>query len=114
MLKRKAIINNVLVYIGIPSPEELYEIILDEFHPLDKESLIHDLDFAFKHFNYVMATIWYSDPEYSNPYKVTFTKVTFTRELDENETSFNEWALYDPEYNLSHDVVIRALVELYK
>ena len=83
MLKRKAIINNVLVYIGIPSPEELYEIILDEFHPLDKESLIHDLDFAFKHFNYVMATIWYSDPEYSNPYKVSLT-----RALDEQETSF--------------------------
>ena len=39
MLKRKAIINDVLVYIGIPSPEELYEIILDEFHPLDKERL---------------------------------------------------------------------------
>ena len=109
MLKRKAIINNVLVYIGIPSPEELYEIILDEFHPLDKESLIHDLDFAFKYFNYVMATIWYSDPEYSNPYRVTLT-----RALEENETSFFEWALYVPEYNLSHDVVIRALIELYK
>ena len=109
MLKRKAIIDDVLVYIGIPSPEELYEIILDEFNPLDKESLIHALDFAFKYFNYVMATIWYSDPEYSNPYSVTLT-----RELDENETSFSEWVLYDPEYNLSHDVVIRALVELYK
>ena len=109
MLKRKAIINDVLVYIGIPSPEELCEIILDEFHPLDKESLIHDLDFAFKHYNYAMATIWYSDPEYSNPYRVTFT-----RGLEVNEKSFNEWALYDPEYNLSHDVVIRALVELYK
>ena len=109
MLKRKAIINNVLVYIGIPSPEELYEIILDEFHPLDKEILIHDLDFVFEHFNYVMATIWYSDPEYSNPYKVTLT-----RAFEENQTTFLEWALYDPEYNLSHDVVIRALVELYK
>ena len=109
MLKRKAIINNVLVYIGIPSPEELYEIILDEFHLLDKESLIHELDFAFEYFNHVMATIWYSDPEYSNPYRVTFSRL-----LKENETSFNEWALYDPEYNLSHDVVLRALVELYK
>ena len=109
MLKRKAIINDVLVYIGIPSPEELYEIILDEFHPLDKESLIHDLDSAFKHFNYVMATIWYSDPEYSNPYKVSLTMA-----FEEDETYFYEWALYDPEYNLSHDVVIRALVELYK
>ena len=109
MLKRKAIINDVLVYIGIPSPEELYEIILDEFHPLDKESLIHDLDFAFEYLNYVMATIWYSDPEYSNPYTITVF-----RALEENETSFFEWALYDPEYNLSHDVVIRALVELYK
>ena len=109
MLKRKAIINGVPVYIGIPSPEELYEIILDEFHPLDKESLIHDLDFSFKHYNYVMATIWYSDPEYSNPYRVTLTEL-----LDENNTCFHEWALYDPEYNLSHDVVIRALVELYK
>ena len=109
MLKRKAIIDNVHVYIGIPSPEELYEIILDEFHPLDTERLIHDLDSAFKNFNYVMATIWYLDPEYSNPYKVSLT-----RELDENETSFNEWVLYDPEYNLSHDVVLRALVELYK
>ena len=29
MLKRKAIINDVLVYIGIPSPEELYEIITE-------------------------------------------------------------------------------------
>ena len=109
MLKRKAIINDVLVYIGIPSPEELYEIILDEFHPLDKERLIHDLDCAFEDFNYVMATIWYSDPEYSNPYRVTLTGA-----LEENETSFFEWALYDPEYNLSNDVVIRALVELYK
>ena len=109
MLKRKAIINDVLVYIGIPSPEELYEIILDEFNPLDKESVIHDLAFAFKDFNYVMATIWYSDPEYSNPYSVTLTKA-----LEEDETGFFEWALYDPEYNLSHDVAIRALVELYK
>ena len=109
MLKRKAIISNVKVYIGIPSPEELYEIILDEFHSLDTESLIHDLDFAFKNFNYVMATIWYSDPEYSNP-----CRVSLTRALEENDTSFYEWALYDPEYNLSHDVLIRALVELYK
>lgn len=109
MLKRKAIINNVLVYIGIPSPEELYEIILDEFHPLDKERLIHDLDSAFKDCNYVMATIWYSDPEYSNPYRVTLTTA-----FEEDETCFFEWALYDPEYNLSHDVAIRALVELYK
>ena len=109
MLKRKAIINDVYVYIGIPSPEELYEIILDEFHPLDTESLIYDLDFAFEYFNHVMATIWYSDPEYSNPYRVTLTGA-----LEENETSSFEWALYDPEYNLSHDVVIRALVELYK
>lgn len=109
MLKRKAIIGGVLVYIGIPSPEELYEIILGEFHPLAKESLIHDLDYAFEYYNYVMATIWYSDPEYSNPYRVTLTKL-----LEENESSFHEWALYDPEYNLSHDVVIRALVKLYK
>ena len=109
MLKRKAIINGVLVYIGIPSPEELCEIILDENHPLDKESLIHDLDFAFKYFNYVMATIWYSNPEYSNPYRVSLT-----RALDEQETSFLDWALYDPEYNLSHDTAIRVLVELYK
>ena len=109
MLKRKAIINSVLVYIGIPSPEELCEIILDEFHPLDKESLIHDLDFAFKYTNYVMAIIWYSDPEYSNPYKVTLTMA-----FEEDETYFYEWASYDPEYNLSHDVIIRALVELYK
>ena len=56
-----------------------------------------------------MATIWYSDPEYSNPYKVTLTMA-----LEENDTSFYEWASYDHEYNLSHDVVIRALVELYK
>lgn len=109
MLKRKAIISDVLVYIGVPSPEELYEIILDKFHPLDTESLIHDLDSAFEDYNYVMATIWYSDPEYSNPCRVTLTKA-----FEENDTCFKEWALYDPEYNLSHDVLIRALVELYK
>ena len=45
---------------------------------------------------------------------MVFSVVIPTAALEENETSFFEWALYDPEYNLSHDVVIRALVELYK
>ena len=109
MLKREAEILGEKVYIGIPSPDELCQIILSEDYPMDRQSIINDLRVSFNEFTYVMVTIWYSDPEYTKPYRVSMSRM-----LDIGTSDFHEWAEFDLDYNLTNDPSLKLLIELYK